>query len=267
MIHVTVVGAGGTGSYLIPPLSRMLNSPNFHSTIEIIDDDVVEMKNIERQNFISADLGYYKADVLVQRYKQVFQNVTFHSRNLRVTRDFYQTSFGDLVISCVDSVESRKNIVNLCINIGRPVILIDSGNEDQYGHVTISLFNIKNNLDEIYHVVSETLIGVLSNKVKGIQGSCATLGEQTLIQNNLQASVILKMMLNLTNIVTNCGEISPIAHPLDQLSVKNIHKIGNTFLSNKFLTSTYFTGSLSSKHDVVKMETIDILKIIGAENE
>jgi molybdopterin/thiamine biosynthesis adenylyltransferase len=44
------------------------------STIYLVDDDVVEGKNLLRQNFISVDIGQYKARVLAQRYRKAYGN-------------------------------------------------------------------------------------------------------------------------------------------------------------------------------------------------
>ena len=261
MLDVTVIGVGGTGSYLVPPLARMLNSSNFHSKLTLIDYDLVEMKNIDRQNFIISDLGYYKCDVLQRRYSSAFHNVEIKVTRQKIS-DKPTMIPGQIIISCVDSIESRKAIIYNCLRRKTPTILIDSGNEDQYGHVTITFFRVRGADDSMYNVTTQTLIDVISNKIKTVQGSCATLGEQTLIQNNLQASVILKMLLNLTNITVNTCDVSSLAHPLDQLTHQMSYQLADEFMKNDFIASTYYTGSLSSKHDTLKISNIDFVKKI-----
>lgn len=72
--RITVVGCGGTGSWLMPKLIKTINdaerkgllSPNF--SLCLIDADVVEDKNIVRQNFVPADVGKNKAEVMALRY-------------------------------------------------------------------------------------------------------------------------------------------------------------------------------------------------------
>ena len=68
-----IVGAGGTGSYLVRDLARIISvyneKYNRNDEIVIIDQDIVESKNLTRQNFIRNDIGKNKAEVLAKRYK------------------------------------------------------------------------------------------------------------------------------------------------------------------------------------------------------
>ena len=66
-----VVGAGGTGGYLIRDLARLIGTFNLQNNMDmsiiVIDGDKVEPKNLIRQNFIKSDLGKYKAEVMAAR--------------------------------------------------------------------------------------------------------------------------------------------------------------------------------------------------------
>jgi hypothetical protein len=72
-IHVFQFGCGGTGGWLVPPLSKFVGNLKLHHELEtvsyiLIDGDYVEEKNIVRQNFINTDLFRNKAQVLCERY-------------------------------------------------------------------------------------------------------------------------------------------------------------------------------------------------------
>jgi molybdopterin/thiamine biosynthesis adenylyltransferase len=71
-VRIVLLGAGGTGGHIAPHLYRLLYSLDRHVRIVIADGDVVERKNLIRQNFIEADLGENKARVLAERYSSVF---------------------------------------------------------------------------------------------------------------------------------------------------------------------------------------------------
>jgi len=62
--HVILVGAGGVGARLAPLLVKHLIA---HDALTIVDHDIVELKNITRQHFTSADVGKPKALVVAQR--------------------------------------------------------------------------------------------------------------------------------------------------------------------------------------------------------
>ena len=68
-----MLGAGGTGGHIAPHLYRLLYALGQRECrFLIVDGDLVEKKNLVRQNFIEADLGENKARVLAERYSSVF---------------------------------------------------------------------------------------------------------------------------------------------------------------------------------------------------
>ena len=75
-VRIVMLGAGGTGGHIAPHLYRLLYALDRPVRFIICDGDVVEEKNLVRQNFIPADLGENKAQVLAERYSKVFGLVT-----------------------------------------------------------------------------------------------------------------------------------------------------------------------------------------------
>ena len=63
-VKILLLGAGGTGGYVAPHLYRLMHTLNRTVRINIVDGDLVEAKNLVRQNFCAADLGENKAKVL-----------------------------------------------------------------------------------------------------------------------------------------------------------------------------------------------------------
>ena len=70
-VKVVMLGAGGTGGYVAPYLFRLLHMLDRPARFIICDGDLVETKNLDRQNFVEADLGENKARVLSERYSAV----------------------------------------------------------------------------------------------------------------------------------------------------------------------------------------------------
>ena len=70
-VKVVMLGAGGTGGYVAPYLFRLLHMLDRPARFIICDGDLVEAKNLDRQNFVKADLGENKARVLSERYSAV----------------------------------------------------------------------------------------------------------------------------------------------------------------------------------------------------
>ena len=70
-IEFYLVGCGGTGSWLAPSLGRIartLSRQGKNTTLILIDADIVEQKNVLRQNFCDAEIGLNKAQTLALRY-------------------------------------------------------------------------------------------------------------------------------------------------------------------------------------------------------
>lgn len=246
--NVFIIGAGGTGGRLIPMLTQFMRSITRGMSptgwlespkIWLIDDDVVEQKNILRQNFIDRDVGKHKAVVLAERYSKAY-GVNVIPIPTRITtasaNEFYKTvndhlfimngnidtvKFNNIVgnsivIICVDSVEARRDILNVFIpkNTSRESVartfFIDSGNEDNFGQVSFftstvmtksetrdktreipKLCPVSENIDyiplpvEYYRDLEDT----------PAQGSCADLN-QTLAINAIMATTIMGILQN-----------------------------------------------------------------------
>lgn len=81
-LHFYIYGAGGVTSWLLPQLiktlyafSKKFNEREIKAKIVLFDGDTVENKNILRQNFILEDVGKNKAQVLSDRYNELYPNI------------------------------------------------------------------------------------------------------------------------------------------------------------------------------------------------
>ncbi len=123
-VKIVQLGAGGTGGHIAPHLYRLLYSLDRPVRYIICDGDVVEQKNLVRQNFTPADLGENKAQVLAERYSSVFGMETEY------VPDFVEV----ILLGAVDNNKSRQ----LCHRVftqAKELIYIDSGNGEYTGQV------------------------------------------------------------------------------------------------------------------------------------
>lgn len=65
-VRAVIIGCGGVGSYLAYPLARLLTHAAPGSELVLVDGDVLEEKNLARQNFSSSQVNQDKADALMQ---------------------------------------------------------------------------------------------------------------------------------------------------------------------------------------------------------
>ena len=110
---ITIVGAGGIGSNLLPHLARALTAGELIQNINpirlrIIDGDVVEQGNLQHQNFSVGDINTFKTDSIVNPLKYLenqFLRIESITDNVR---DPTYIANSDLVIVAVDSMLVRR---------------------------------------------------------------------------------------------------------------------------------------------------------------
>lgn len=164
MVVFTIVGTGGTGGYVVRDLLRYLYSlktkgDNRIFEVNLIDADVVEEKNLMRQNFIPSDLGKPKAVVMANRYGGTFGIPTYVYERM-VDRSFnVSNAYSDslnrnemassnaehIVIGCVDNHEARRRI-KASVKGKSDTYWIDSGNERTSGQVCVGYLGIENHI-------------------------------------------------------------------------------------------------------------------------
>jgi PRTRC genetic system ThiF family protein len=113
-IEFIVVGCGGNGSFFLPMLARLiyqLNHQSMSSHAIIIDPDLIELKNIPRQNFIQSELGLNKAEVLATRYALAY-GIKIGAITQSFTSEMIKREWGKLIIiiGAVDNNEARQEI-------------------------------------------------------------------------------------------------------------------------------------------------------------
>ena len=150
-VKIVMLGAGGTGGHIAPNIYRLLYALERPTRFIICDGDVVERKNLVRQNFSEADLGRNKARVLAERYSHVFGMETEYVPNyierldalleLIQPLDWKQNEYEwktvkemVILIGAVDNNKSRQ-LCHQAFSRSQELIYIDSGNGEFTGQV------------------------------------------------------------------------------------------------------------------------------------
>ena len=129
--HVCVVGAGSVGSIALEALAR-----TGFEEITIVDDDVVEERNLDR--LVYADrhcVGLRKADLAAVRVRRVSTAhcpvVRAVPLSIRTERAYRMAADADLIVSCVDNAEAREVLNHVacanCLPLIDGGVLVDSG--------------------------------------------------------------------------------------------------------------------------------------------
>ncbi|MCU6502343.1 PRTRC system ThiF family protein [Rugamonas sp. A1-17] len=203
-IRIAVIGAGGTGSALLPRLMQIhhaMKETGHPGGLEVVvyDDDVVSPSNIGRQGFFPCDVGQYKATVLVNRLNMGW-GTSWKGLPKRITEDTYFDV--DIVIGCVDSRGARKAILSALERHRTSFYYIDSGNGENTGQVLLG--EVRKTRTEAYRLphIGDLFPEMLNDKLDASDDmpSCSvaeSLRKQSLAINMMMAVEILNLLWTL----------------------------------------------------------------------
>lgn len=213
-VKIVQLGAGGTGGHTAPHLYRLLYSLERPARLILCDGDIVEAKNLVRQNFSPADLGENKARVLAERYASVFGMVAEYVPSFiedldtlmaLITPDEWKPEeysserIPEMVIllGCVDNNRSRQ-LCHQAFYQSKDLIYIDSGNGEFSGQVVCG---IRKNGHTIFKPVGGVHPQMLKEQDKfPSQLSCADAAQadpQSMAANIMAATAIVDMVYNI----------------------------------------------------------------------
>jgi PRTRC genetic system ThiF family protein len=153
-LNLILVGCGGTGSWLAPSVVRaakvLTEKISVKVNVTFIDPDLVEEKNVYRQNFCLAEIGANKAETLALRYSSAWGlPFPIHALVMEFAgawKKIESQSYGNaltVILGCVDNPVARKQIADAFKGGSRnsdkipSLWWIDSGNEHANGQILI----------------------------------------------------------------------------------------------------------------------------------
>ena len=218
-VKVIIIGAGGTGGYVIPHLYRISFAAERSMRILVCDGGVVEEKNLIRQNFVEQDVGRNKAQVLAERYSAAFgieceyipRFVESEEKLFQLTvPDFFKSSYQGIpetqrviLLGCVDNNKSRK-LCHAVFAKQKDLIYIDSGNGEHTGQVVCG---VRQNGRTTYKPVCSLYPDILDDEDKfPSELSCAeraVSAPQSVTANLTAATAVVSFLYDLLI----CGEL------------------------------------------------------------
>lgn len=220
-------GAGGVASWFLPQFIKTLYNYCVKSftldreyTIYIYDKDIVENKNVLRQNFIPDDVGKNKAEVLSDRYDSIYDNIRvvytdkyvysgnfcmdFAKEYPEPTDNYYNIDYLDFrhsfVFNFVDN-EITKHAIDLAIANTSDCVYFTTGCDIYNGQIFCRRFQSMPLYSQYYKDVS-FMLGV---EIIDEPASCAELAELSAVEqtfdSNSYAATILNSLVN--NVISN----------------------------------------------------------------
>lgn len=140
--NIIVVGCGGTGGNYLKELGRYLYSlPNKHNhKVIIIDNDVIEERNLIRQPFQREDINKKKSEVMSEILSQIFDlECHYVSSYIDTTNDLKKCidlNYINILIGAVDNHACRAIMHKVFIK-EKNIIYLDSANGLYNGEIVV----------------------------------------------------------------------------------------------------------------------------------
>jgi molybdopterin/thiamine biosynthesis adenylyltransferase len=137
--NIVVIGCGGTGSWLIDPLIRFLNSlDRYTGDVILCDGDTYSPSNESRQSFGTSGIGVNKAEYHANRLSEQFQALSIgYVGEYLDAETVAELPDHTIYINCADNAAARK-IVEDHVNRLSDSVHICCGNEMTRGQVQLS---------------------------------------------------------------------------------------------------------------------------------
>lgn len=103
MNHTYIIGAGGVGSWMTPSVCMLVGPER----VTVIDGDILEKKNLNRQLFTEAEIGKTKAEALAVKYGCGFKSSFYSHGQFELDND-------DWLLVGVDNNPARLSVLQSC---------------------------------------------------------------------------------------------------------------------------------------------------------
>lgn len=116
---IAIAGAGGLGSNAAMILVR---SGFLH--IEILDNDIIDASNLNRQQYYTNEIGEKKVFVLADRLLEINPNLNIATHHVTWNKDNADQYFEncDIYVEAFDQPDAKYEFVEYYQNTGKPVI-------------------------------------------------------------------------------------------------------------------------------------------------
>ncbi len=195
-VELVLVGCGGTGSWLAPALSQLLltlRQMDMQASATFMDPDIVEEKNVLRQNFSYAEIGRYKAVSLAGRYGMAW-GLAIRAQVAQFSMEripSYEHDKISILIGCIDNAAGRRELARAIERNGTSPLprlwWLDCGNRARSGQVLLGSTASREALQQAFPTPaaricrvlpspawqSPRLLQPLPEEIKGEKLSCA----------------------------------------------------------------------------------------------
>jgi len=181
--RVAIAGLGGLGSNIAVSLARM--GVGF---LRLIDFDVVEPSNLNRQYYFIDQLGMKKTEALHSTLLRINPYITYDMVDVLIDENNIKDLFDgvDVIVEAFDKAETKAMLIKRCMQIFPEKVVI--GASGVAGVHDTSLLRIERIGKNVY------IVGDFVNEARPGEGLMAT---RVAVAANMQANLVVRYLLGL----------------------------------------------------------------------
>lgn len=141
---VCICGLGGLGSNIAQMLARL-----GVGNLVLVDFDIVDPTNLNRQNYFTDDIGSLKTDATERILKKINPYINFVKKNVFVCEDniLNIVQLADVVVEAFDNPKSKALLVNILLEQTEKYVVASSG---MAGYGSSNTIRTSNPLKRLY---------------------------------------------------------------------------------------------------------------------
>ncbi|MGL4796784.1 MAG: sulfur carrier protein ThiS adenylyltransferase ThiF [Paraclostridium sp.] len=181
---IVILGLGGLGSNIAISLARI-----GVGNLTVVDFDIVEPSNLNRQQYFIKDIGKYKTEALKNTIESINPFISINSINKLInSSNIIDFSDADIIIEAFDNPKSKAEIANVVLTKMKKMYLISSSG--MAGFYDSNIIKTKKIRDKFYICGDETNEakegdGLMAPRVAICANHMANLVIQILVENDI----------------------------------------------------------------------------------
>lgn len=180
---VAIAGLGGLGSNIAVMLAR-----SGIGTLFLVDFDIVDLSNLNRQSYFIRHLGMQKTEALQEELKEIQPYITIQTETIKVTKENVASLFSEYPIVCeaFDDPDQKAMLVNsILTDLPHTTIVSGSG---MAGYGSSNLIRTTHPMKRLY---------ICGDQISETNPEHSLMAPRVQICAGHQANMILRLLLSI----------------------------------------------------------------------
>lgn len=159
---IAVIGIGTLGGFVANALSNLEHL----ETLIVMDDDLVESKNLKNSIYRTIDVGVPKTEALREIISHKNPDLTIMTLEEKYIEDKTKIPQCDLVLDCRDYTYDRRKEIDVRLYISSRYLMVDCRRQVAYKVKTEGKYLVELNKEDLRHAASLMTMLISSNSIE-----------------------------------------------------------------------------------------------------